>query len=100
MNEPTREEIDAATGPTLLEFGAVWCGYCQAAQTDIATVVRRHPDARHIRIEDGKGKLLGRSFRVKLWPTLIYIVNGVEQGRVVRPGNADEIEAIFTGGQT
>jgi thioredoxin 1 len=97
MNEPTRQEIDAATAPVLLEFGASWCGYCQAAKSDIATVVKRHPDARHIKIEDGKCKPLGRSFGVKLWPTLIYMENGMELGRVVRPDNADEIEAIFAG---
>ena len=52
---------------------------------------------RHIKVEDGKGKALGRSFRVKLWPTLIYLENGVEKGRAVRPNSTTEIEAIFIG---
>jgi thioredoxin 1 len=100
MNEPTRQEIDASPQPTVLEFGAAWCGYCQATQADIARVLKQHPEVRHIKVEDGKGKPLGRSFRVKLWPTLVYLDRGVEVGRVVRPENEAQIEAIFSGGRS
>lgn len=95
MDEPTREQIDALIEPTMLEFGASWCGYCQAAQADIRAVLERHPEVSHIKVEDGKGRPLGRSFGVKLWPTLVLIDKGKEVGRVVRPGNAAEIEAIL-----
>jgi thioredoxin 1 len=95
MDQPTREEVDAFTGPTLLEFGTSWCGYCRAAQPDIEAVMKQHTSVRHLKIEDGKGRRLGRSFRVKLWPTLIYLEAGVEKGRVVRPTTSAEIEAIF-----
>ena len=95
MPEPTRAEVDAYPGPMLLEFGASWCGYCRAAQPDIAAVLGNHPAVRHIRVEDGRGRPLGRSFRVRLWPTLIFLEAGAEKARVVRPQNAAEIEAIF-----
>lgn len=97
MSEPTREQVDALTEPTVLEFGASWCGYCQAAQSDITAVLARHADVTHIKVEDGKGKPLGRSFRVKLWPTLVFLDQGREVGRVVRPNSEAEIEAIFAG---
>ncbi len=95
MDELTREQVDALIEPTLLEFGTTWCGYCQAAQGDITAVVQRHPEVTHIKVEDGKGKPLGRSFRVKLWPTLVLIDKGKEAGRVVRPNSEAEIEALF-----
>ena len=100
MNEITRAEVDALAEPTLLEFGASWCGYCQAAQADIAAALKNHPNVRHTKVEDGKGKPLGRSFHVKLWPTLVYLEKGTEKGRVVRPANAAAIESIFAGVQS
>lgn len=96
MNDLTREEVDAFVEPTVLEFGATWCGYCQGAQADIAAVMRKHPAVRHIKIEDGKGRPLGRSFRVKLWPTLVYLEKGRETGRVVRPNGTADIETLFS----
>jgi len=91
--EPTRAEVDALQGPTLLEFGAPWCPHCQRAQPLIAAALANAPDVRHIKIEDGKGRPLGRSFQVKLWPALIFIKDGKEVARVVRPPAADDISA-------
>ena len=71
--EPSREEVDAIAGPTLLEFGSPWCGHCMAAQPKIAAAMAEHPQVRHIKVADGKGRRLGRSFSVKLWPTLVFL---------------------------
>ncbi|MCB5187750.1 thioredoxin family protein [Methylobacillus caricis] len=81
----SRVEVDIMQGAVVLEFGAGWCGYCQAAQPMIRKVFANNPSLRHLKIEDGKGKRLGRSFSVKLWPTLIFMRDGVEVSRVVRP---------------
>ena len=89
--EPARAEIDALAGPTLVEFGSPWCGHCRGAQALIASALADHPDVRHIKIEDGSGRKLGRSFKVKLWPTLVFMKEGKEIGRLVRPQSAQPI---------
>lgn len=88
MGNLSLEDIENTSGSMLLEFGAEWCGYCQAAQPLIKAALAEHPDVRHIRIEDGKGKRLGRQFGVKLWPSLIFMKDGKETARIVRPDDA------------
>jgi thioredoxin 1 len=89
--EPSRAEVDALPGPTLLEFGTPWCGWCRGAQPLIGKALAAHPGLRHLKVEDGSGRPLGRSYRVKLWPTLIFLRDGEEVARLVRPQDAAAI---------
>lgn len=93
---PTRHEVDATKGALVIEFGTNWCGICQGAQPSITQALQQHADIPHLKIEDGPGRPLGRSFKVKLWPTLVVLLDGQEVARVVRPGNAGVIhEALL-----
>jgi len=92
---PTRDEIDATEGAVLLEFGTAWCGYCQAAAPAIAEALAEFPAVNHIKVEDGAGRPLGRSFRVKLWPTAIFLKDGHEIARAVRPETADDLRPLL-----
>ncbi|MBI2772036.1 MAG: thioredoxin family protein [Burkholderiales bacterium] len=96
---PTRAEVDALPGTTLLEFGTPWCGYCRAAQAPISQALQGRPQVHHVKVEDGSGRPLGRSFRVKLWPTLVVLRDGKEVARVVRPGSAGEISEALARAQ-
>ena len=87
----SRSEIDALDAPVVVEFGTNWCGICRAAAPLIESAFADHPQIRHLRIEDGPGRRLGRSFGVKLWPTLVFMHRGRELSRVVRPTDAAEI---------
>jgi len=89
--EPKRAQVDQLEGATVLEFGSPWCGYCRAAQPLIASALAEHSDVRHIKIADASGKRLGRSFGVKLWPTLVFLKDGKEVSRLVRPRETQAI---------
>ncbi|QIL79753.1 thioredoxin family protein [Diaphorobacter sp. HDW4A] len=95
VTPPTRDAVDQLKGATVLEFGTPWCGHCQRAQPLIEQALEDKADVTHIKVEDGSGQRLGRSFGVKLWPTLIFLHNGKEIDRLVRPDSAQSIhEAI------
>ncbi len=89
--EPLRAEVDAIAGPALIEFGTPWCGFCMAAQPLLAQALADAPALHHLKVEDGSGKPLGRSFKIKLWPTLVFMRDGREVVRVVRPGDVQAI---------
>jgi thioredoxin 1 len=96
--EPTRAEIDAIPGPLLLEFGAPWCPHCQGIQPTLRELLKSFPEVRHIKIYDGKGQPLGRSFRVKLWPNLVFMRDGKVLLQLARPDEDrinDELRAIM-----
>lgn len=83
--EPSRAEIDRSAGPMLLEFGSHDCGHCRFAEPAIERALATHPIVRHLKIQDGSGRPLGRSFEVRSWPTLVFLRDGIEVSRLVRP---------------
>jgi len=92
IESPSPAELRAQLGLTLLEFGAPWCGHCRAAQPLIAQALAGPRPWQHLKIEDGPGQALGRSYQVKLWPTLVLLRDGQEVVRLVRPASVRDLE--------
>lgn len=89
--QPERSLIDTLGGAVVLDFGTNWCGYCNRASPAIAAALAGQPAVRHIKVEDGSGRPLGRSFDVRLWPTLILLRDGRELTRLVRPDGVEPV---------
>jgi thioredoxin 1 len=85
---PSREEIDREAGPVLLEFGTEWCGHCRAVARRVAELLDRHPEVKHVKVEDGPGRPLGRSFNVRLWPSFVFLRDGRVVQQIARPSYA------------
>ena len=89
---PSRDDVDRLTGATVVEFGTPWCGHCQRAQPLIEQALKDHPEIVHLKVEDGPGQRLVRTYGVKLWPTLVFLKDGKEMARLVRPQTGSEVE--------
>lgn len=94
QDAPSREEIDRSQGLVLLEFGTDWCGFCRALAPQVSALLERNPGVRHLKVEDGPGQPLGRSFRVKLWPNLVFLRDGVLVRQLARP-SASQLQEAF-----
>jgi thioredoxin 1 len=92
--EPTIAEVQAWAGPAVIEFGTSWCGWCRGAQPLIRSALEGS-GVRHVKVEDGPGRPLGRHYRVKLWPTLVFLKDGQEKGRVTRPSDEAALKAAL-----
>ena len=73
------------SGPVIVEFGASWCGFCNALRPHLSKLLDEFREVQHVRVEDGPGQPLGRSFQVKLWPTLVFMRDGELVQKLVRP---------------
>jgi thioredoxin 1 len=91
---PEPATVEAMPGLVLLDFGTDWCGHCMAARAAVDAWIRGHVGIEHLRVEDGRGRPLGRAYRVKLWPTLVLLRDGEEIARVVRPRTPRDLEPL------
>ena len=82
-------------GLVLRELGTAWSGYCRAAEPAMAGLLSQQKNWRHVKIEDGPGRGLGRSYGVKLWPTVLMPRDGLEVTRFVRPTQVTAISAAM-----
>lgn len=88
---PQPAHVRAQPGLQLLEFGTGWCGHCQAAQPLLQKVLGPFEQVPYHKVEDGKGRPLGRAFAVKLWPTVLVLRDGEEVARAVRPREREDL---------
>jgi thioredoxin 1 len=91
---PSRAQVDVLPGLVLLEFGTEWCGFCRAGAPQVSALLAQHPEVRHIKVADGPGLPLGRSFRVRLWPNLVFLRDGKVVRQLARPSRAELQDAF------
>ena len=64
------------------------------AAPKLASLLKEHPEIRHIKVEDGPGRPLGRSFRVKTWPSLVFLRDGEVLKQLARPDEPEVAQGL------
>lgn len=88
----TRTDLEALEDTMIIEFGTDWCPHCQAIQPALKELLEDKVEISHLKIEDGKGRPLGRSFAVKLWPNFVFLKEGQLVEQLARP-STEELKA-------
>lgn len=92
QQEPSLAQVEAMAGLVAVEFGTAWCPHCMSAQPALEQVLGARQDIAHLKVEDGRGRALGRAFGVKLWPTVVLLKDGREVARLIRPRSAQDVQ--------
>lgn len=81
-----------ASGKTLVDFWAAWCGPCHAIAPTVEAVARERSDVKVAKLNVDENPQTSAQFRVTGIPTLIFFVDGQEKDRLVGAVSRAEID--------
>lgn len=76
-------QVLRSSKPTLVYFGADWCGYCRLLHPRLDELAEAHTECSFIAVDADAHRDLVREHRVHGLPTCLVYKNGRESGRVV-----------------
>ena len=93
---PTLDEFNeiTASGKTLVDFWATWCGPCRS-QAPIVEELAETTDVKLIKIDVDKDDVLPIDFQVSSIPTLVLFEDGVVVEKFIGLTSLDEIKKAF-----
>ncbi|MBD5132533.1 MAG: thioredoxin [Clostridiales bacterium] len=93
---PTVEEFNdiTASGKTLVDFWASWCGPCRM-QAPIVEKLAETTDVKVIKIDVDQDDILPMDFQVSSIPTLVLFEDGIVVEKFIGLTDIDEIKKAF-----
>lgn len=80
----------------LLKFEAEWCGQCKALKPTLNNVLKDFPDVKLTIVDCETDEQTTLKYQIRSMPTLIYLVDGVEVGRLSGAVPANKIKELLS----
>jgi thioredoxin 1 len=88
-------EVQTASTPVMLDFGAEWCQPCKKMAPLVESLAQKHNGKLKVGYVDvGVSQNLAMEFRVMSVPTLLFFKQGKVVRQVVGARSAEELEAL------
>jgi len=99
LEEETFEQ-EVASGLTLVDFYADWCGPCRMLTPVLEEVAQEVKEATIAKIDIDKAQKTASTFQVTSIPTLVLFKDGKEVGRLVGLRDKETIKEFLQKGET
>jgi thioredoxin-like negative regulator of GroEL len=79
----------------LLKFEADWCSQCKALTPTLSNVIKEFPDVLLTRVDCEIEEAKVEKYQVRSMPTLVYLIDNIEIGRLTGAVPADKIRKLL-----
>ena len=80
----------------LLKFEAEWCGQCKALKPTLNNVLKDFPDIKLTIVDCEVDEEETLKYGIRSMPTLIYLIDGMEVGRLSGAVPANKIKELLS----
>ena len=87
---------EVASGRTVVDFWAAWCGPCRTIAPVIDALAAERPDVRFGKLNVDENPRTAAAFQVQGIPLLVFLRDGRETGRLVGAVPRGQIEAAIS----
>lgn len=97
LNEADVKRLKQNAGITLLDFYADWCGPCKALAPTLERFASENPNVAVGKINVDENNDAAQEFGIRGIPTLVFLRDGQEVGRLVGAASQRLIEDLLNG---